>query len=434
MSIHKVTNIFVGNGSALEASNLTLTPGKLGAFYADNSVAVNSAYVGGSATAKLQFSETFADGSFKKSMLIDGANLVSVKAVQYKPATREVWAVGYDRKLATGLIEVNDSTVYSLAIRFKNDKSLYSERPEVLRVEFTSAAAATELTIATQIANAINNSGFKTLVEAKIVSNGPFVAAVGTSPAIFGDNTLGAATHYGVEITAKDIEQFQSSTFKENRVYFSCHVDDATGFGTTTTCTQIQANSYGEGTYNQIYNKENFEYQYEGLSNRRLWPSQAVKFNVNSSPVLSLTIAGTGNVGTTLNHDVVTFVTTNASLRAGELITLDSVNYEVKYLIGTTKAVLTAVCGATAAAATLKARYFYNTITIAFVDNSFTSGADVQSLAQKAVVIATPAIDAGAAVTTKSAGSTEGAALVTLLGAWLATTPKAFALSAYSAV
>jgi len=422
MSIHKVTNIFVGNGSALEASNVTLTPGKLGAFYADNSVAVNTAYVGGSATAKLQFSETFADGSFKKSMLIDGANLMSVKAVQYKPATREVWAIGHNRKTGVGTIEVNASSDYTASIRFKNDKSLYSERPEVLRINFTSSAAATQLTVATQIADAINNGGFKTLVKAIVVGDGTGVYGVT------------GATDYGVEITAKDIEQFQSSTFKENRVYFSCHVDDSTGFGTTTTCTQIQANSYGEGTYNQIYNKENFEYQYEGLSNRRLWPAQNVKFNVSSTPVLSLTIAGTGNVGTTLNDDVVTFATTNASLRAGELITLDAVNYEVKYLIGTTKAVLTAVCGATAAAATLKARYFYNTITITFVDNSFTSGADIQSLAQKAVVIATPAIDAGAAVATKSAGSTEGAALLDLLTPWLAATPKAFAVSAYSAV
>ena len=435
MSIHKVTNIFVGNGSALEASNTTLTPGKLGAFYADNSVAVNSAYVGGSATAKLQFSETFADGSFKKSMLIDGANVISAKATRYKPATREVWAIGYDRKLATGEIEVNNATDYTASIRFKNDKSLYSERPEVLRVNFTSAATATQLSIATQIAAAINNGGFKSLIEAKVVSNGPLVAASGSVPKIYGDGTLGAATKYGVEITALDINQFQSSTYKENRVYFSVHVDDSTGFGSTTTCTQIVANSYGEGTYNQVYNKENFEYQYEGLSNRRLWPAQAVKFNTSSTPVTSLTIAGTGNVGVTINDDIVTFATTNASLRAGELITLDAVNYEVKYLIGTTKAVLTAYhAGATNATAVLKARYFYSVIALTFADNTFTSGADVQALAPKSIYIATPAIDAGTAITTIGAGSTEGAALLAVLSPWLAATPNAFSVSTFSAV
>ena len=39
--------------------------------------------------------------------------------------------------------------------------------------------------------------------------------------------------------------------------------------------------------------------------------------------------------------------------------------------------------------------------------------------------IATPAINAGAAYTAISAGSTEGAALLTNLNAWLATIPAA---------
>lgn len=435
MSIHKVTNIFVGDGSALEASNTTLTPGKLGAFYADNSVAVNSAYVGGSATAKLQFSETFADGSFKKSMLIDGANVISAKATRYKPATREVWAIGYDRKLATGEIEVNNATDYTASIRFKNDKSLYSERPEVLRVNFTSSATATQLTIATQIAAAINNGGFKTLIEAKVVSNGPVVAASGSVPKIYGDGTLGAATNYGVEITALDIAQFQSSTYKENRVYFSVHVDDSTGFGATTTCTQIQANSYGEGTYNQVYNKENFEYQYEGLSNRRLWPTQNAKLKVSSTAILS---GATGiNVSGTSGEDVVTFAADiSGFIRTGELVELDGVNYEVKYMnaAGTSVWLTSPLTANIAAGNKAKVRCFYSVIVITFADNTFTSGADVQTLAQKSVYIATPAINAGAAITTIGAGSTEGAALLAILTPWLAATPNAFSVSTFSAV
>jgi len=226
-------------------------------------------------------------------MWINGRSVVSAKAKAYTPATREVWAIGYNRKTATGSIEVNNSTVYTAAIRFKNDKSLYSERPEVLRVEFTSATSATQLSVATQAAAAINNSGFKTLVSAIVVGDGTGVYGVT------------GATNYGIEITAKDIEQFQSSTYKENRVYFSVHVDDSTGFGDTTTCTQIVANSYGEGTYNEIYNKENFEYQYEGLSNRRLWPAQTPKLKVSSTAILA---GATGvNVSGTSGEDVVTF-------------------------------------------------------------------------------------------------------------------------------
>jgi hypothetical protein len=285
----------------------------------------------------------------------------------------------------------------------------------MLRINFTSSATATQLNIATQIAAAINNSGYKTLVKAVVVGNGT---------GIYG---LTAATAWGVEISALDINQFRSSTYKENRVYFSVQVEDATGFGSSTTCTQISANNPGEGTYNYIYNKENFDYQYEGLSNRRLWPAQQVSFNVaNTGYLTSTVVATTGNVGVTINSDVVTFATSNAIVRAGELVSLDGTIYEVKYLISTTSAVLTTpFIGATNATAVLLFKYFYNMIVLEFNDNSFTSGADLISVARKSVYIATPAINAGAAYTAISAGSTEGAALLTNLNAWLATTPAA---------
>ena len=411
MSIHKVTNIFVGNGSALEADVNTLTPGKLGLFNANQAI-LASAYVGGAAGDNIQFSETFADGTFKKSMRINGRSVVSARGKRYTPATREVWAIGYDRKLATGEIEVNASSDYTASIRFKNDKSLYSERPEVLRINFTSSASATELSVATQVAAAINNGGFKTVIEAIVVGNGT------------GIKGLTAATHYGVEITAKDINQFQSSTYKENRVYFSVHVDDSTGFGSITTCTQIVANSYGEGTYNQIYNKENFEYQYEGLSNRKLWPVQEVKFNVSNTGYLTAAIVPT--VTGVVGEDTVTFTAdVSAMIRVGELVELNGAMYEVKYFISTTVAVLTTVVPAIAALSAVKVKYFYSILVLTFADNTFTSGADVQALAQKAIYVATPAIDAGAAYTAIATGSTEGASLLSKLNTWLATTPVA---------
>jgi hypothetical protein len=408
MSIHKVTNTFVGNGSELETSVNTLTPGKLGLFTMANTV-LASAYAASSDEQKIQVSETFADGSFKKSMLIDGASVIGARGKQYTPATREVWSIGYNRKTAVGSIEVNNASDYTASILFKNDKSLYSERPEMLRINFTSSATATQLSIATQIAAAINNSGYKTLVKAIVVTNG-----------------TGA---YGVEITALDINQFRSSTYKENRVYFSVQVDDSTGFGSSTACTQIVANSYGEGTYNYIYNKENFDYQYEGLSNRRLWPAQAVSFNVNATPVLSAAITPTAT--TVLGSDVVVFSATVATiLRPGELITLAGVNYEIKYFINTTTAVLTVpylVTGASGVA--VKARCFYSIIVLEFNDNSFTSGADLISVARKSIYIATPAINASAPIAANTiasvltTGSTEGAALIASIGGWAATTP-----------
>jgi len=424
MSIHKVTNIFVGNGSALEANVNTLTAGKLGLFNSNQAI-LASAYSAGGAADSIQFSETYSDGTFKKSMWINGRSVVSARAEAYAPAQREVWTIGYNRKTAAGTIEVNNSTIYTAAIRFKNDKSLYSERPEVLRVEFTSAATATQLSIATQAAAAINNSGFKTLVSAIVVGDGTGVYGVT------------GATNYGVEITAKDIEQFQSSTYKENRVYFSVHVDDTTGFGDTTTCTQIVANSYGEGTYNQVYNKENFEYQYEGLSNRRLWPTQNAKLKVSSTAILS---GATGiNVSGTSGEDVVTFAADiSGFIRTGELVELDGANYEVKYInaAGTSVWLTSPLTASILAGDKAKVRCFYSVIVITFADNTFTSGADVQALAQKSIYIATPAINTNALWTVSAAASlttssTEGASLISKLNTWLATTPAAPATLAF---
>ena len=409
MSIHKVTNTFVGNGTALETTVNTLTPGKLGVFGQDQNI-LASAYLAGGAAESIIVSETYADGSFKKSMSINGASVTSARGKRYSPATREVWAIGYNRKTAAGLIAVVNSTDYTFNIRFKNDKSLYSERPEVLRGSFLSSAAATQLTIATQIAAVVNNGGYKTLVKAIIVGNGT------------GIQGLTGATAYGVEITALDINQFRSSTYKENRVYFSVSVEDATGFGATTTCDQIQANSYGEGTYNYIYNKENFDYQYEGLSNRRLWPAQSVSFNV--SPTGYLTSAIVPTVTGVVGEDTVTFsATVAAMIRVGELVELNGNMYEVKYFISTTVAVLTVSIPAIGAGSAVKVKYFYSILILEFTDNSFTSGADLISVSRKSVYIATPAIDAGAAYTAIATGSTEGASLLSKLNTWLAATP-----------
>ena len=66
--MHKVTNLFVGNGSALETTVNTLTPGKLGVFGSDQNI-LTTAYAAAGPAETIQFSETFADGSFKKSML-----------------------------------------------------------------------------------------------------------------------------------------------------------------------------------------------------------------------------------------------------------------------------------------------------------------------------------------------------------------------------
>lgn len=407
--IHKVTNMFVGNGTALETSVSTLTPGKLGLFGNDNTVLAAAETISTVGKDSIFFSETYADGSNKKSMRIRGASVIGAKSEDYAPAAREVWALGYNRKTATGTIEVNPSADYTFSILFKNDKTFYSVRPEAFRQTITSSASATQLTIATQVAAAINNGAFKSQIVAVVVANGT---------GVYG---LTGATNYGVEITAKDINQFTSSTYRENRVYFSVHVDDSTGFGGTTTCTQISANSQGEGTYKWVYNYEKYLYQYEGLQNLRMWPAQTQSLNASSTGALSAAIVPT--VSGTISEDVVTFSASVAAiLRVGELVELGGVMYEIKYFVSSTVAVLTTVLSAGLVAAAAKLKMFYDIITIEFNDTSFTTGPDTVSLARKAIYICTPAINATQAYT---ADSTEKAALIASLNPWLASTPVA---------
>ena len=182
---------------------------------------------------------------------------------------------------------------------------------------------------------------------------------------------------------------------------------------------------------------ENYLAQFDGVSNRRMWPAQTVTLSSSSTPVDSANVAaavtsGTGNVtAVAVGDDYVAVATTTAGIRPGELILVDSVAYEVMYVMSTT--VLRIVDTATAiyaGGANLKVRYFYNIITLEFADKSFTAGPDVTSEARKSIIIATPAIDAGAADPFDDAKdsadtSAEGIDLLDVLNKWLESTPLA---------
>lgn len=418
MNLNRVQNIFVSDGTALPVNNAAITAmtaGQVGIFGADMT-ALNPA---GGDTITTQPSiylyekKTTTSGTsyYKKSMRIDGANVISYQAESYTPAKREVWTIGHNRDTGVGTIAVSNSTNYNFSIRFKNDKWLYSCKPEMLNVNFTSAAAATQLTIATQITNAINNSSFGDIVEA---------ITIGDGTGVYG---LTAATDYGVEITAKDVNQFSSTTYTPNHVYFSVHVNDASGFSTTTTCTQIQAFTYGVGTFAQVRNLESINYQYEGVLNRRQWPIPELDYSSSSSYVLSAAIGV--NVAGTTGEDTVTFSSTVAAiLRAGEKVQIDSVNYEIKYFVSTTVAVLTSPLLSTFVASDVcKVRVQYDLINIDFND-AINGPTGVIAVSNKSVMIAVPALDAGDAYSGISAA---GQDFLDILNAWMITTPRAFA-------
>jgi hypothetical protein len=416
-NLTRVQNILISDGTALpanDAATTALSSGQIGIFGADMK-ALNPA--GGDTITTQPYifvieSKTDSSGTVypKRSMKIAGTAVTKYEAESYAPAQREVWSIGLDRKLATGSIAVSASTVYKFAIRFKNDKWNYSNHPEVFSVSFTSSASATQSSIATQIAGAINNGAYKNLISAIVVGDGTGVYGVT------------GATDFGVEITAKDVDQFNSVTYTPNKVYFSVHVDDSTGFDTTTTCTQIQAFTYGSGTYDQVYMLENKDFGFEGVTNRRMWPIPALDYSTTSSFVLSAAITPT--VTGTIGEDKVTFSATVASiLRAGEKVELGGVNYEIKYFISTTVAVLTSVLTAGLVAAAAKVRMKYDTVSIEFTD-AINGPIGTPVFANKSVIIAVPAIDAGGAYNSLSAG---GQDVKDILDAWMTSTPGAFA-------
>lgn len=421
-NLHRVQNIFISNGSALPANNAAITAlsvGQIGV-YGHDMTALNPA--GGDTVSTQPFiyiveKKTDSTGTdyVKRSMKIAGNSVISYNAESYAPSVREVWAIGYNRATSAGSIEVNSSTDYNYSIRFKNDKWLYSERPEVLNVTFRSATAATQLSIATQIADGINNSSFNKNVVAIVVGNGTGVYGVT------------GATAFGVEITAKEVDQLLGTTYTLNQVYFSVHVNDSTGFESTTPCAQIIAFDYGVGTYNQTYVMENKAFGYEGVTNRRQWPIPVLDYSSTSALISSsaITPVATGTAG----QDTVTFDLTIAGIiRPGEEVTIDGVNYKVKYIrgngtgVGAANAVvLTSVLLTSPASAATLVRYKYDLVTIEFND-AVNTPTGVVAVANKSVVIAVPAINAGAAYTTLSSAGTN---LVAILNGWMATTPLA---------
>lgn len=414
---NRVQQIFISDGTALPIDNAAtsaVTAGKIG-IYGQDMLALNPA--GGDTITTQPYiyimeSKTDSNGVgyLKRTGRIDGANIISYTAKKYAAEKRSVYAIGHSRLTGVGTIEVNNDTDYKFAVRFKNDKQLYSERPEVLSVLFTSAAVATQLSIATQITSAINNSAYRGQIKA---------VTVGDGTGVYG---LTGATDYGVEIWGLDVPLNLSTTYTHNQVYFSVSVLDASGFGTTSTCTEIQAMDPGNGTYAQVYQMENFDLGTEGVLNRRQWPIPSFDYSA-SSTYLSGTTGLTATI--VLNSDLVVFSGAVAGiLSAGDKVTIDSVNYEIKYLTSATDAVLTTpITTPSGAGKTSLVRVKYDLINIEYND-AINTPTGVVAIANKSVVIAVPAIDNGFAYSSKSAAEQD---VIDILDAWMATTPRAFA-------
>lgn len=417
-NLHRAKSVFISDGTGLPSNNAAITAvstGDIGVFGTDMT-ALNPA---GGDTITTQPAIYIVEGrvdasgvsQIKRSSKIAGTNVLSYKGKSYSPSVRCAWTIGYNRKTAAGTIEATSSTNYKFRINFLNDKWLYSNRPEALSINFDSSASATQLSIATQAAAAINNAaGWKNLITAIVVGDGTGVYGVT------------GASNYGVEITANEVDQFYATTYTKNQVYFKVFVDDSFGFGTTTTCTQINNMDYGNGTYTEVYEMENLALGNEGVTNRRLWPIPVQTYAASSAYMLSSAIAET--VTGTSGEDKVTFsADVSAKIRVGENVELGGVNYKIKYFISTTVAVLTSVLTGALAGDAVKVRFKYDMVTIEFND-TINTPTGVVAVANKSVVICVPSIDAGGAYNSTGTAATN---LKAILDGWMTTTPGAFA-------
>jgi len=153
-----------------------------------------------------------------------------------------------------------------------------------------------------------------------------------------------------------------------------------------------------------------------------LWPIPTIPTVSSDTWYNSSSIGVT--VATTIGLDVVTFSGSVAAiLTAGDRVVLDGVNYEIKYFVSNTVAVLTTTATTTNATGAALKRLQYSTISIEFNDVTNTP-TGVMSTANKAITIAFPAITAGSAY---NSVSTVGTSLKQLLDGWMASTPGNFA-------
>ena len=217
MNTINVNEIFIGNGAALDANNTNIAAlTKQTAIVGADMTALNPAG-GDTITTQpvIYLVNKLADSTLKRSFPVKGTSVTSYKAEHYAPARRCVATVGFQRgsvvdgvtTAASGSIEVNNDTLYNLSIRFKWDKQFFSERPEMLRISFTSAAAATQLNIATQITSLINNSAYGSQPAGiKVIK----AVTIGDGNGVYG---LTGASAYGVEMWGLDVNQFQNTTY-----------------------------------------------------------------------------------------------------------------------------------------------------------------------------------------------------------------------------
>jgi hypothetical protein len=432
----KITNVFISDGTDLKSNGTTFTTITDLGMVSDQMLNIKSGKTIAN-TPKLYAVNKMASGTFQRSTPVVGTNVVQYSGKKYSPARKCVWSIGYHNAIlgttgtnteavtavsAGGSIEVNQSTQYSFDIHFTNDKTFYSERPEYLRVDFTSSASATQLSIAKQIANAINNSvwGGKEVI-AIVVGDGTlgtFTAATATSPRI--ESSTGAS-NYGVEVWSLGIPQYRETSYTVEYVNFSVQVDSSTGFGATTV-TQLLAMDPGEGTYEQVYAFEKWAKGSNGVLNWTKFPIPTQEYLSKSAGFKSGNFTLTATLIAGSDYAVFSDAAVIGELVAGSKVDINGTDYEIKYFITSTTARLTTVGADTGG--NVKGYAWYSTVTIKVSDLTKLDGPGVLQVSDKYIVIFVPSIDASTTGDSAMDGpSTVGGSLKGLLDTWMTSTP-----------
>lgn len=394
MSTHRVQTILIGDGSAIPAAGAitTMAAGDI-AMVGLNGAITDASPTVAEAGDKVFIFQKNTDGSLKRTAAIPFKNATKFNKQSFLDATPCVKAIGYQRGFythatttttaAAGAIVVANSTLYEFTINFKNDKQNYSERTNSFRLSFTSAAAATQATIATQIAALINgNKAIASQVSAVVVGDG--TGALGLT---------GGTGARGIEITGKSQAQFPTS-YKENIVEFDVFLDATSGFSTTPVV-KISEATPGTGGLIQVSNIERFNFGYDGVLNRTLFPFPNLASAVATSLTSTAITPDANATGITAGEDTLTLDVSGAGvITPGSTIIVDPAGtpetFIVKYLISTTKVVTMSVATLTNQSKEINKGLGYDLINIEFSNPTFNDGPGMINDNLQSVIIACP--------------------------------------------
>lgn len=277
---------------------------------------------------------TTSTSELLRTMVINGANVTSYTGQSYQAPQEQIYYVGYDGITATNNIDYQDSNDYTLRIRYKHDKEIWSQQTNERSYYYTSGTSATAEIIARSLAIDIcadsaadvtcerltSHAGTAGVITATVVNGSNmitmsavsalFVAGVyirigtavtdpvyritakdstgliltidtayqGTSGTALATEYITAAeasattTMWGLKLTGEALT-FDVGKFKYNKVMFDLSLG---GFGATTT-NELQESSRGNGTYEQVAELEWYAQGFEGKIDRDFDTSPTIR-------------------------------------------------------------------------------------------------------------------------------------------------------------